>query len=166
MSVHEHVKASIESWPLMSSPVSLSLILVVYLCFVLKIGPIYMKDKKPKNLTNFTRIYNVLQVVACTGFVYFGYLNGFSMKTAWKCSESEIIYEKWMMYKKSQWTFLLLRLAELSETVVFVLRKKQNQVSFLHVYHHISTAAIVWIYIKFNSCEFMTNFKKKCLKLF
>lgn len=47
------------------------------------------------------------------------------------------------------WRCLLLRLIELSETCVFVLRKKHVQVSDVHVYHHISTASLVWIFIKY-----------------
>lgn len=33
--------------------------------------------------------------------------------------------------------------------VFFVLRKKQNQVTFLHVYHHTMTAVFSWCYLKF-----------------
>jgi elongation of very long chain fatty acids protein 7 len=29
-----------------------------------------------------------------------------------------------------------------------VLRKKQNQVSFLHVYHHIAVVALLWMFLK------------------
>lgn len=32
--------------------------------------------------------------------------------------------------------------------VFFVLRKKQNQVTFLHVYHHTITAIFSWCYLK------------------
>lgn len=45
-------------------------------------------------------------------------------------------------------TFLL-KIVELIETVLFVLRKKENQVSKLHVYHHTSTAMLTWIMVKY-----------------
>lgn len=32
--------------------------------------------------------------------------------------------------------------------VFFVLRKKQNQVSFLHVYHHFGMVAVAWGMVK------------------
>lgn len=38
---------------------------------------------------------------------------------------------------------------ELLDTVFFVLRKKQNQVSFLHVYHHSATCFFCWAYLKY-----------------
>lgn len=33
--------------------------------------------------------------------------------------------------------------------VFFILRKKQNQVTFLHVYHHTITSICSWLYVKF-----------------
>lgn len=39
----------------------------------------------------------------------------------------------------------LLKVIDLIETGMFVLRKKYNQISFLHVYHHITTAYVAWI---------------------
>lgn len=35
------------------------------------------------------------------------------------------------------------------ETCIFVLRKKQNQVSTLHVYHHVSNFIFLWYYLKY-----------------
>lgn len=51
------------------------------------------------------------------------------------------------------WLAMCLRMVEFIETVFFVLRKKQNQVSALHVYHHISTFLIVWWSLKLSLCE-------------
>jgi len=48
------------------------------------------------------------------------------------------------------WLFIIFRATEFFETVVFVLRKKQNQVSFLHLYHHIAVVAIMWMLLKYN----------------
>lgn len=43
----------------------------------------------------------------------------------------------------------MLKLIDLVETVVFVLRKKQEQISFLHVYHHVSTILLMWFMTKY-----------------
>lgn len=43
-----------------------------------------------------------------------------------------------------------LKLSELIETVIFVLRKKQNQVSKLHIFHHFSTVTLVYVLMHFN----------------
>lgn len=107
-----------------------------------------MKDRKPFNLDNFTRCYNVFQVLACTYFVQWGYRRGFRLSGTWQCAENRNNQEDFIALTTSNWNFIMLRLIELVETVVFVLRKKQNQVSFLHVYHHISTATLLWIFLK------------------
>lgn len=51
------------------------------------------------------------------------------------------------------WLAMCLRMVEFAETIFFVLRKKQNQVSALHVYHHISTFLIVWWSLKLSLCK-------------
>lgn len=43
----------------------------------------------------------------------------------------------------------MLKTIDLIETMVFVLRKKNNQISFLHVYHHISTVLVTYICTKY-----------------
>ncbi|XP_078050772.1 very long chain fatty acid elongase 4-like [Augochlora pura] len=49
----------------------------------------------------------------------------------------------------SFWLILLLKIVDLCETVVFVLRKKDNQVSFLHLYHHVSMVLLSWMSAKY-----------------
>lgn len=48
---------------------------------------------------------------------------------------------------------ILLKLIDLSETVIYLLRKKNNQVSFLHLYHHISTFLVGIIYLRYFTSE-------------
>lgn len=62
---------------------------------------------------------------------------------------------------------IMLRIIEFIETIIFVLRKKQNQVTFLHVYHHISTIIIFWVFLKYSGSEFTIQFffKIKLIKL-
>ena len=38
---------------------------------------------------------------------------------------------------------------EFTDTVFFIVRKKNNQISFLHVYHHASMAIITWGMLKY-----------------
>lgn len=40
------------------------------------------------------------------------------------------------------WWYLIIKLTDLCDTVFMVLRKKQKQVTFLHVYHHMSVTII------------------------
>lgn len=56
------------------------------------------------------------------------------------------------------WLYYMSKFFELFDTVVFVLRKKNNQVSILHVYHHASMPIISWIGVKFIGGEFHINY--------
>lgn len=47
------------------------------------------------------------------------------------------------------WWYFFSKLTELLDTVFFVLRKKNNQVSFLHLYHHSMMPVCAWIGTKF-----------------
>ncbi|XP_036146176.1 elongation of very long chain fatty acids protein AAEL008004 isoform X2 [Monomorium pharaonis] len=47
------------------------------------------------------------------------------------------------------WWILILKIIELTDTVIFILRKKYNQISFLHVYHHTATLFLAWISCKY-----------------
>lgn len=42
------------------------------------------------------------------------------------------------------WLYYIAKIIELLDTVFFVLRKNQHQVTFLHVYHH--TVMVMWAY--------------------
>ena len=46
------------------------------------------------------------------------------------------------------WWYYFSKLIEFLDTIFFVLRKKNNQISFLHVYHHATMFPIWWTGIK------------------
>ncbi|EEB17744.1 elongation of very long chain fatty acids protein, putative [Pediculus humanus corporis] len=135
-------------WAFMDSPYPLITICVCYLYFVCKAGPQYMKNKKPYNLNKIITVYNAFQIFACLAIIY-GMLSSFSL-TRFGC-ESINHSDKENSYRVARWTWwaTLLKLTEFLETIFFVLRKKQNQVSGLHLYHHVSTLSLGWITTKF-----------------
>jgi len=47
------------------------------------------------------------------------------------------------------WYFFLLKILDYVETIVFVLRKKDNQISTLHLYHHVSTLLLTWVAVRY-----------------
>lgn len=55
----------IDSWLLMRSPATPVVIGLSYLLFVMKIGPMIMRDRKPFELKNVMIGYNALQIVLC-----------------------------------------------------------------------------------------------------
>ncbi|KAG5341193.1 ELOV1 protein, partial [Acromyrmex charruanus] len=56
---------------------------------------------------------------------------------------------------ETTWWVLMLKLFDLIETVVFVLRKKDHQISFLHTYHHITTVIYLWLMLSYFTHSFL-----------
>ncbi|XP_043289108.1 elongation of very long chain fatty acids protein [Venturia canescens] len=138
----------VDQWPLMSSPGPVIAILAVYLTFVLKIGPQYMEKKPPFELKKTLVWYNAIQVLFSI------WLTILALKTQFykhvlmgTCSSGNASVQSGL--STAAWWYFFAKIIELLDTIFFVLRKKQNQVSFLHVYHHTVTALYSWAYLKF-----------------
>lgn len=131
----------------MSSPIPLTIYIILYLRFIYIDGVRFMRDRKPYDLTTFIRYYNVFQVIACTFFAKMLSDVGIKVYEAWTCIDG-FIADDGLYYTWWSWWFVGLRAIEFSETVTFVLRKKTKQISFLHVYHHISTLLVTWAYVR------------------
>uniref|UniRef100_A0A0A9WLP6 Elongation of very long chain fatty acids protein n=1 Tax=Lygus hesperus TaxID=30085 RepID=A0A0A9WLP6_LYGHE len=125
-----------------------------YLYFVLVFGPSFMKTKKPMNLKNTILVYNAVQVAFSTWWFVeaimciskIGFFEAISLAAG--CSKANpLVQAKWDLL--GYW-YLISKLVELLDTVFFVLRGKQSQVTFLHVYHHTNMALSTWYFIKYN----------------
>lgn len=115
-----------------------------------------MEKRKPYNLKGLLAVYNLSQVVACCYLISGILSNEFNIIKFWKCQAVDYnTNNKSIEILTYSYHTFLLKLLELVETVFFVMRKKQNQVSKLHVYHHVSTAILGWIMVKYTGgkCE-------------
>lgn len=117
-----------------------------------------MKDRPPYKLKNTIRVYNIFQIFACTVFVTKTYMLGFDFRFLWRCEKFSFLSDRDIaeLYFGT-WMFLLLRLFEFVETIFFILRKKNNQASFLHIYHHVSTVILMWIFITFDTGKILSG---------
>lgn len=132
----------------------LSIIFAVYLWIVFFAGPKFMKSRRPYKVTNIIRVYNIFQVVVCSIFVIRSIQLGFDHRFLWRCeSFNWLNKEELAELKVGTWLFMLLRMFEFIETIFFILRKKENQASFLHVYHHITVIALMWVYLTCDTGE-------------
>ncbi|CAG9802671.1 unnamed protein product [Chironomus riparius] len=139
----------VESWLFFGSPTPMLIIFTIYLLSVI-IGSKIMKNRKPLKLHSLIRVYNLLQIAGCTYFSYIAHFKfGYNaLKSTWRCETNDMYidtYDDLVQVFSLSWMFFWLRLIELLETIFFILRKKQKQVSVLHVYHHIST--LVFLYL-------------------
>ncbi|CAG9759461.1 unnamed protein product [Ceutorhynchus assimilis] len=141
----------IDSWLFMHSPLPVLAILVLYLYFVLHFGPNYMKNRKPFVLKNAMIFYNLYQVL----FSIWLCSHALNVKNAiphflnHTCRNPSPNKEFQAMLANGAWWYFFSKITELLDTVFFVLRKKQSQVSFLHVYHHSVTMVGSWAYLKY-----------------
>ncbi|XP_068620503.1 very long chain fatty acid elongase 7-like [Battus philenor] len=135
----------VSDWPLMTSPWPLITIIYGYLALIKLVLPAYMSHRQPYELKTVIRWYNIVQIVA-NAIVTWGIMtSGWTTTYHFGCMlpDYSMNPEPLRMLRFMWWT-IILKLMELFETVFFLLRKKERQASFLHVYHHVSTLVIVW----------------------
>ncbi|KAK4880561.1 hypothetical protein RN001_008707 [Aquatica leii] len=139
-----------QNWFLISEPWQLVSIILLYLYAVYKFLPAYMLNKEPYTLKKIIGAYNIFQIIACIFLIYGVSTSGWITDYSLGCqvvdySENEMP----LRMAKFMWWHMIVKMCELLETCFFVLRKKTNQVTFLHVYHHISTLILAWIACKY-----------------
>ena len=49
------------------------------------------------------------------------------------------------------WLFYISKLIELSDTILFILRKRFHRLTFLHIYHHLTMFLLWWIGVNYCS---------------
>ncbi|XP_014250698.1 elongation of very long chain fatty acids protein AAEL008004-like [Cimex lectularius] len=138
-------------WPLLTSPIPGLSIMAAYLIFVNYLGPWYMADRKPFNLHKTLVIYNALQVCVSVFLVYEAldaiWLTKYSY---FRCEPVDwSVTPETMRIARGFYIYFLAKISELLDTVFFVLRKKQKQITFLHLYHHTTMPMITWGAVKY-----------------
>uniref|UniRef100_A0A1I8NPT3 Elongation of very long chain fatty acids protein n=1 Tax=Stomoxys calcitrans TaxID=35570 RepID=A0A1I8NPT3_STOCA len=127
----------VKQWFLAGSPVPLFTIVGVYLVFCLRAGPWFMRNRKPFELKNTLLIYNGLQVILSCVLFYEFYQAGWGTHYNYKCEP--LVFKtdpQSLRMARAVWLFYIAKITELLDTVFFVLRKKDRQISTLHLYHH------------------------------
>jgi len=127
------------------------LIVFIYLLLVLKIVPEYMKNRKPYDLRKAMVTYNSMMVLLNgTGFLYGLKLTNFGAKT-WECAcrdENDNSWDTFIMIYLGYFYFLS-KFLDLIDTFFFVLRKKYNHLTFLHLFHHGMMPFVAWVGFKY-----------------
>ncbi|KAJ8274718.1 hypothetical protein COCON_G00093430 [Conger conger] len=138
----------VEKWPLMESPFPTLAISVLYLLF-LWLGPKYMQHREPFQLRKTLIVYNFSMVVLNFYIWKELYLGSRAAGYSFRCQPvnySNDVNE--VRIAAALWWYYISKGVEYLDTVFFILRKKFNQVSFLHVYHHCTMFILWWIGIK------------------
>ncbi|KAK8763185.1 hypothetical protein V5799_034205 [Amblyomma americanum] len=118
----------------------ITLLLVGYVYVVKVAGPWFMKNRKPYDgIKPLIALYNLFMVMCSAYFVaafaFTAYVrNGYSLLC--QGIDFDARDEGTMALLNLGWWYVMLRIADLLDTLFFVARKKDSHVSFLHVVHH------------------------------
>ena len=139
---------------LLGSPWPLVIIITAYLYIVSGTGQRWMEKRKPFELTKVINVYNIFQMVA-NAYVFWMccYYPRRQNNVRLFCIPepyNDFSYVGNQILRGSHF-FFLLKIIDLLDTIFFILRKKNNQVTFLHTYHHAGMATAGYIYCKLYS---------------
>ncbi|TNN47099.1 Elongation of very long chain fatty acids protein 7 [Liparis tanakae] len=140
------------SWFLMSSPFPQTLVIVAYIYFVQSLGPRVMENRKAFDLKGVLVVYNfgvvALSLYMCYEFVMSGWGTGYSFR----CDQVDYSDSaQGVRMAATCWLYYFSKFIEMLDTIFFVLRKKNSQVTFLHVYHHSIMPFTWWFGVRFSA---------------
>ncbi|XP_073820612.1 very long chain fatty acid elongase 7-like [Musca autumnalis] len=125
--------------PMLGSPMFMVLIFATYLFIVRKWGPKFMEDRKPFKVEGLMKLYNVMQIIL-NAFIFYEAVRYSYWRSdfSFKCQAHDPTDMSLETIKGTRPAYLyyLTKYLDLFDTIFFLLRKKYNQISFLHVYHH------------------------------
>jgi len=164
----------VNDWPMMSGPFATLAICLFYVYFVKILGPKLMENQKPFDLKRVMIWYNLFQVIFSSWLFY-----EVSYPSLYTCREnlsrffiifltSQSLVAGWMgqysfrcqpvdysnnpfalRMARGCWWYYISKFIEFTDTIFFVLRKKNDHVSTLHVIHHGCMPMSVWFGVKF-----------------
>ncbi|CAN7998831.1 unnamed protein product, partial [Ixodes hexagonus] len=139
-------------YPLVMNPFFVFPMIAAYLYFVKVVGPRWMKNRAPFEITNVIRLYNIVMVFINARFLYIvlvhTYLPG-GRYSLWCQGITGYMDEDLEKHYKNGWFFVMARYADFLDTIFFVLRKKFTHITHLHVIHHTLVAANAWFFVLF-----------------
>lgn len=127
----------VDGWFLMDSPLPTLILTIGYAVLVEYVLPKYMEHRKPFCLRRFMLAYN-FAMVALSGYIFMEFgLSGWFTTYTLGCELTDYSRSPQAMRMLSVcYWFYFSKLIEFVDTFIFCLRKKNSQVTFLHVVHH------------------------------
>ncbi|RWS10720.1 elongation of very long chain fatty acids protein-like protein [Dinothrombium tinctorium] len=143
----------LENLPLVNGgPWKVCVIVASYLIIVKILGPQFMKGRQPFDLRKYMLLYNCFLI----GFNGIGFFIGLWMlefgRLAIDCTLDLHHFDhiQLTLFTFFGWLYFISKVADFMDTFFFVLRKKANQVTFLHVFHHSVMPLIGYAGMKFH----------------
>ncbi|XP_067937729.1 very long chain fatty acid elongase 4-like [Watersipora subatra] len=151
-----HSDPRTKEWFLMQSPLPTLQLTALYL-FLVYFGPMFMKNRSAFDCKLCLVIYNAFLVIL--NLYIFLELVICSTRAGYSYTCQKVVYsyeDNEYRIAKALWWYYISKCIEFMDTIFFILRKKNNQVSFLHVYHHATMFPLWWIGVKWvaGGCSF------------
>ncbi|XP_053949212.1 elongation of very long chain fatty acids protein F-like [Anastrepha ludens] len=133
-------------------PIHLCGAVLAYYMFIKHLGPKLMENRKPFELKYVLLVYNAAQVLINSILLILGcftvvYYKPYERLT---CMMPVMLRtDAGMAELNFSYAYYLLKYLDFADTVFFVLRKRYNQVSFLHVYHHIMMSVSIFVFLRY-----------------
>lgn len=136
----------VADWPLMQSIWPTLWLCAAYLLFVV-VGKRMMRDREAFDLKGAMVIYNVI-IASTNAWMFVRFVQEIiKHKYSWVCNEVDYSDNgtevAWLVY-----CYYVSKVIDFSDTAFMILRRKFDQASFLHVYHHVAMFLIWWMAVK------------------
>ncbi|XP_033166802.1 elongation of very long chain fatty acids protein F [Drosophila mauritiana] len=125
--------------PLAGSIRTSVIIITVYLLFVLKLGRKLMDKHEALQLRGVLKFYNIGQVLF-NSVIFVGGIHLLFVLKPYNLNCMQVLpqdHELKSTERTLSYLYHLNKVLDLMDTIFFVLRKKQRQITFLHVFHHV-----------------------------
>ncbi|XP_053105466.1 elongation of very long chain fatty acids protein 2 isoform X1 [Hemicordylus capensis] len=141
----------VRGWFMLDSYLPTLSLTVAYLLFIW-LGTTFMKNRPALSLRGLLIVYNlgvtILSFYMLIELILATWEGGYNLQ----CQNLTSAGEADIRVAKVLWWYYFSKVIEFADTVFFVLRKKNSQITFLHVYHHASMFNIWWCVMNWIPC--------------
>uniref|UniRef100_A0A3B3S0T6 Elongation of very long chain fatty acids protein n=1 Tax=Paramormyrops kingsleyae TaxID=1676925 RepID=A0A3B3S0T6_9TELE len=141
----------VRGWLLLDSCLPTLSFTALYLLLIY-FGQIYMKNRTAYSLKKVLLVYNFVVTMLSFYMLIELILSTWTAGYRLQCQNLNSAGDGDIRVAKVLWWYYFSKLIEFLDTVFFVLRKKNNQITFLHVYHHASMFNIWWCVLNWIPC--------------
>jgi len=140
----------LNGWLLMDSLLPTLVLSATYLLIILEIGPKLMKNRQGFELKYPMLAYNLFQTVFSAWVFTAGIEYYISGEYSPVCQEVDYSEDpRSVLALRMSWWFFFSKFIDFMDSFFFVLRKKDSQLTMLHIIHHSTMPIFSWCGVKF-----------------
>lgn len=139
----------VDGWIFMDSLWPTLILSGIYLLFVLWLGPLFMKNREAFCLKNPMLVYNLVQTLF-SAWVFQAGAYAWIWEYDRLCQAVDYSMSPKALYAlRMSWWYFFSKFIDFFDTFVFVLRKKNSQITSLHIIHHSTIPIFAWFGAKY-----------------